>query len=173
MAQFDLQPTLSGDLLVIRPIRVSDYETLYQAASDPLIWEQHPEPTRYQREVFQKFFDGAVQCGSGFVVLDKATGQLIGSSRYWDYRPDADQIEIGFTFLVRSHWGGKYNAELKRLMLDYIHPYVRRVVFMVGPENWRSRKAMEKIGGKLLPQTECDDTDRGHPRVVYYIDRPE
>ena len=107
------------------------------------------------------------------VVLDKATGQLIGSSRYWDYRPDADRIEIGFTFLVRSHWGGKCNAELKRLMLDYIHPYVRRVVFMVGPENWRSRKAMEKIGGKLLPETEYDDTDRGHPRVVYYIDRPE
>ena len=105
---------------MIRPIRVSDYETLYQAASDPLIWEQHPEPTRYQREVFQKFFDGAVQCGSGFVVLDKATGQLIGSSRYWDYRPDADRIEIGFTFLVRSHWGGKYNAELKRLMLEIL-----------------------------------------------------
>ena len=57
------------------------------------------------------------------------------------------EIEIGWTFLARSHWGGRANREVKRLMLDHAFTFVDTVIFWVGHENWRSQGAMTKIGG--------------------------
>ena len=144
---FDLQPTLTGERLELRPLRRDDFEELYAAASDPLIWEQHPDPERYTREVFQRYFDGALQSGGAFAVIDRRTGTIIGSSRYHDYNEPAGEVEIGWTFLERAYWGGTYNREMKQLMLAHAFRFVRRVVFLVGPDNIRSQRAMEKIGG--------------------------
>ena len=144
---FDLQPTLTGELIELRPLRRDDFEALYAAASDPLIWEQHPDPDRYTRHVFQRYFDGAIHSGGAFGVIDRRTGKIIGSSRFHDYHEDANEIEIGWTFLERAYWGGTYNREMKQLMLAHAFRFVRRVVFLVGPDNIRSQRAMEKIGG--------------------------
>ena len=144
---FDLQPTLTGERLELRPLRRDDFEELYAAASDPLIWEQHPDPERYTREVFQRYFDGALQSGGAFAVIDRRTGTIIGSSRYHDYNEPAGEVEIGWTFLERAYWGGTYNREMKQLMLAHAFRFVRRVLFLVGPDNLRSQRAMEKIGG--------------------------
>jgi len=62
-SSFDLQPTLIGKAISLRPLRAEDFEALYAAASDPLIWEQHPEPLRYQRPVFEGFFASALASG--------------------------------------------------------------------------------------------------------------
>ena len=138
-----------GSTISLRPLVTADFEALHAAAADPLIWEQHPDPLRYEREAFRsKFFDPAVACGVAYVVVDNATGQLIGSSRYYEQDDAKREIAIGFTFLTRSHWGGSANREMKRLMLD--HAFATgfdRVWFHVGKSNMRSRKAMEKIGG--------------------------
>ena len=144
---FDLQPTLTGELIELRPLRRDDFEALYAAASDPLIWEQHPDPDRYTRHVFQRYFDGAIHSGGAFGVIDRRTGKIIGSSRFHDYNEDASEVEIGWTFLERAYWGGTYNREMKQLMLAHAFRFVRRVVFLVGPDNIRSQRAMEKIGG--------------------------
>ena len=79
--QFDLQPTLTGQLLELRPLRPNDFDALFAAASDPLIWEQHPESDRYQREVFQKFFDGAIKAGDLLVTSSKAGYAMKGTNR--------------------------------------------------------------------------------------------
>jgi RimJ/RimL family protein N-acetyltransferase len=147
---FDLQPSLEGRLIALRPLRPEDFDVLFQAASDPLIWEQHPQPDRYRREVFQGYFDSAVESKGAFAVIDRASGRIIGSSRYCNYVPDQHEIEIGFTFLERAFWGGTYNGELKSLMLDYILEFVDRVVFVVGENNLRSQKALQKIGAEFL-----------------------
>ena len=147
---FDLQPTLKGTLLELRPIRPEDFHALYAVASDPLIWEQHPEPDRYTEEVFRGFFRGALESGGGLIVTDAASGQVIGSSRYFGYDEAISEIEIGWSFLARSHWGGRYNREMKELMLRHAFQFVESVVFLIGPENWRSRRAMEKMGGVLI-----------------------
>jgi RimJ/RimL family protein N-acetyltransferase/GNAT superfamily N-acetyltransferase len=166
---FDLQPTLEGESLLIRPLREDDWEQLFAAASDPLIWEQHPEPTRYQEEIFRAYFRGAMECGGGFVVIDKKTGRIIGSSRFIGYNEARSEIEIGYTFLARAYWGGVYNREMKDLMLRHAFRFVRHVVFLVGPQNFRSQRAMEKIGGVRVK-------DRlnaaGRLNVVYQIDAP-
>src|SRR5262245_39705498 len=144
---FDLQPVLKGELLVLRPLRPEDFPDLYAVASDPLIWEQHPVKERCQEDVFKEFFREALESGGAFIAIDSKTGRVIGSSRFFGYDSEKSEIEIGWTFLARSHWGGIYNKEMKQLMLRHAFKFVNTVVFLVGPHNYRSQKAMEKIGG--------------------------
>jgi RimJ/RimL family protein N-acetyltransferase len=169
---FELQPHLVGELLEVRPLRVEDWESLFAVASDPLIWEQHPANDRYQEEVFKEFFREALESGGAFAVVDRKTQKIIGSSRYFGFDPVKSEIEIGWTFLARSHWGGQYNGELKRLMLDHAFKFVQNVVFLIGPANVRSQKAVEKIGGVLIERRE--KTIRGElvEQVVYQIKKP-
>jgi RimJ/RimL family protein N-acetyltransferase len=144
---FDLQPVLKNDLIELRPLREEDYDNLYAVASDPLIWEQHPAHDRYKKDVFRKFFRESLASGGALVAIDAATRRVIGSSRFHGYDEGRSEIEIGWTFLARSYWGGTYNRAMKRLMLDHAFRFVTSVVFLIGPQNLRSQRAMEKIGG--------------------------
>jgi N-acetyltransferase len=165
-------PTMEGAQLLLRPLTTQDSEALYQAASDPLIWEQHPDPLRYQRERFESnFLRGALDCGSALLVLNKHTGEVIGCSRYYEWDPDALEVAIGFTFIVRSHWGGGVNRELKHLMLDYAFQHANKVWFHIGKDNWRSRKGTEKIGARFSHETHKDINGQRHAYAFYCIDR--
>jgi N-acetyltransferase len=144
---FDLQPVLRGELLELRPLRADDFDALFAVASDPLIWEQHPANDRYQETVFRAFFREALASGGALVAIDAADGRVVGSSRYYGYSAERSEVEIGWTFLARSYWGGRYNREMKQLMLRHAFRFVDRVVFLVGPQNLRSQRAVEKIGG--------------------------
>ena len=143
---FDLQPTLKGELLTLRPLRPEDFHDLYAVAADPLIWEQHPNRDRHREEVFRQFFHEALESRGALIVIDCDDDQVIGSSRYHAYDPEKSEIEIGWTFLARSRWGGLYNREMKQLMLLHAFRFVKKVVFLVGPQNLRSQRALEKIG---------------------------
>ena len=144
---FELQPTLKGQLLELRPLRDEDFPDLFAVASDPLIWEQHPANDRYQEDAFRKFFREALDSGGALIAIDSQDRRVIGSSRFHAYDPQKSEIEIGWTFLARSHWGGLYNGEMKGLMLSHAFRFVHRVVFLIGPQNFRSQGAIEKIGG--------------------------
>ncbi len=144
--QFDLQPHLKGELTELRPLAPDDWADLFAVASDPLIWEQHPESDRHEEEVFRDFFKGALESGGAFVVIDRKTQRIVGSTRFHGYEPEKSEIEIGWTFLARKYWGGRYNREMKQLMLAHAFQFVENVVFYVGENNVRSRKATEKIG---------------------------
>ena len=143
---FDLQPHLKGELIELRPLTPVEWQDLFSVASDPLIWEQHPESDRYKEDVFKIFFSEALESGGAFVIIDKKNQQIIGSTRFYGYDPEKSEIEIGWTFLTRKYWGGRYNRELKQLMLDHAFKFVENVIFYVGENNIRSQKATEKIG---------------------------
>jgi len=143
---FDLQPHLKGELIELRPLRPDHWDEVFTVASDPLIWEQHPESDRYKEEVFKIFFEDALRSGGAFIVIDTQTQQIIGSTRFHGYDPEKSEIEIGWTFLARKYWGGRYNREMKQLMLAHAFKFVENVVFFVGENNIRSQKATEKIG---------------------------
>ena len=151
MSAPDLQPTLTGETVLLRPLKPEDWAALFAAAADPKIWEVHPVPDRYTEPVFRKYFDGAIASGGAFAFVDRASGAIVGSSRYHDYKPELSEIEIGYTFLARSHWGGATNRDVKRLMLRHAFTFVDTVVFWVGEQNWRSQGAMTKIGGVKRP----------------------
>jgi RimJ/RimL family protein N-acetyltransferase len=163
---FDSQPVLKGTLLELRPLRADDFEDLYAVARDPLIWEQHPDKDRCRPEQFRVFFQEALDSGGALIASDTRDGRIIGSSRFHGYDPERSEVEIGWTFLARSHWGGQYNREMKRLMLDHAFKFVERAIFVIGPHNHRSRRAVEKIGGILVGSKK--DTS-GRDSVVYQI----
>jgi len=156
---FDLQPILKGELIELRPLRPQDFDALSAAASDPKIWEQHPESDRYQRDVFQRFFDGALESKGAFAIIERKSGRIIGSSRYCNLDLANREVEIGWTFLEREFWGGTYNRELKQLMLDHAFRFVDRVVFVVGEQNFRSQKALAKIGASFLKKVQLPAND--------------
>ena len=163
---FDLQPVLQGELLRLRPLRLDDFPSLFAVAADPLIWEQHPNSDRYKEEVFKTFFREAMDSRGALIATDSKDGQVIGSTRFHGYNDEASEIEIGWTFLARSHWGGIYNREMKKLMLRHAFQFVNAVVFLVGPENLRSQKALEKIGGVPLGSRRDGS---GRDSIVYRI----
>ena len=167
---FDLQPTLRGDLIELRPLRSEDFDPLFAVASDPLIWEQHPESDRHTEEKFRKYFQSGIDSGGALLAVDRKTGATIGSSRYWGYDPAASEIEIGWTFLARPYWGGRYNGEMKRLMLEHAFRFVENVVFLIGHDNRRSRKAVEKIGAVTIG-TRIDG--KREERIVYRLTAAE
>jgi RimJ/RimL family protein N-acetyltransferase len=143
---FDYQPVLKGDRLQLRPLRPEDYDDLYAVARDPLIWQQHPDHNRHEEPTFQAFFRDALASGGALIAIDARTQRVIGSSRFYGYHEQRSEVEIGWTFLARSHWGGIYNRQMKQLMLQHAFRFVDRVVFLVGPQNLRSQRAVEKIG---------------------------
>jgi RimJ/RimL family protein N-acetyltransferase len=169
MSQPDFQPTLVGPAITVRPIAAVDWPELFAAGSDPEIWKVHPTPDRYTEPAFRTYFDGAVASSMGFVFVDRATGRLIGSSRYHGHDPARSEIEIGWTFIVRSHWGGATNREVKRLMLDHAFSFVDTVIFWVGESNWRSQGAMTKIGGIKRDGLFTREASGAMPYVIFEI----
>jgi RimJ/RimL family protein N-acetyltransferase len=168
----DWQPVLEGELVRLRPTRPEDWHEMFAAASDPLIWAGHPAKDRYTEPVFRTYFEGALDSGGSLTIIDRATGRIIGCSRYHDYQPDESRVEIGYTFLVRSSWGGAVNGEVKRLMLAHAFRFVETVQFAVAADNIRSRKACEKIGATLSDRTEMRMTGGGEiPYCIYEMSR--
>jgi len=143
---FDPQPNLKGDLIELRPLKPEDWDDLFAVASDALIWAQHPENDRYKEDVFKMFFKDALESGGAFVVIDTKSKRIIGSTRFHGYDPKKSEVEIGWTFLAREYWGGRYNQEMKQLMLAHAFKFVENVIFFIGENNIRSQKATEKIG---------------------------
>jgi RimJ/RimL family protein N-acetyltransferase len=144
-AVFDLQPTLAGKTITLRPVAANDFDALYAVASDPLLWEQHPEPLRYQRPVFEGFFAGALASGGALVVIDNFSHAVIGCSRYYDWNPAEREIAVGYSFLSRRYWGGATNAAMKRLMFNHAFQWAQTVWLHIGRHNKRSRRAAEKV----------------------------
>jgi RimJ/RimL family protein N-acetyltransferase len=145
----DVQPTLLGPVVQLRPLRESDYESLFAVASDPLLWEQHPARNRCQEPVFREFFAQGMASGGALLVADATTQAVLGSSRYAGYLPESSEVEIGWTFLARSCWGGAVNTALKALMLEHAFGSVESVIFTVGELNLRSQRAVLKLGAVL------------------------
>lgn len=144
---FDLQPShLQNELIQLIPLEEHHFEELYSVANDALLWEQHPNKLRYQKPVFQTYFKGAMQSKGAFLIRESTTNEPIGSSRFYDYNETENRILIGYTFIGRKFWGKGYNKALKKLMMEYAFHYVNTIYFHVGATNFRSQKAIEKLG---------------------------
>lgn len=174
MSAPNLQPVLLGPRVLVRPLIPEDWHDMFAAASDPKIWAGHPVRDRYTEPVFRAFFEGALASRSAFTFVDRERYRIIGSSRYYRHNPELSEIEIGWTFLTRAYWGGSYNAEVKKLMLDHAFTFVDTAVFWVGETNLRSQRAMEKIGGVrrrgLRPRTLDGKT---YQHVVFEIKKAD
>lgn len=163
------QPILGAEL-VLRPMMASDVEPLYKAASDPLIWEGHPNRDRYTREGFARYFDSgllAAESGSGgaYLVLT-GSGDILGCSRFYDWNRSSASIFLGYTFIVRKAWGSGVNTELKRLMLGHAFAHVDEAQFHVHVENLRSQKSLARLALRFGIGKPCEDP-QDSKRLIY------
>lgn len=159
----DIQPTLENDQVLVLPLQATDFEALYDAASDPQVWEQHPNKNRWKREVFGTFFDGAMQSQGAFKVVDKSTGSVIGGTRFYDYNAANQSIFIGYTFYAVAYWGKGINHAVKTMMLNHIFQWVSTVYLHIGAENIRSQKAISRLGAEKI----------GEEEVTYFGESPK
>lgn len=170
--QINWQPThLENEFVKLVPLAETDFEHLYQVASDPLIWEQHPNKDRYKKEVFQQFFDDAIKIKSAFLIIEKSSEKVIGSTRYYDYKADNSSIAIGYTFFAKAFWGGQFNRETKRLMIDYAFQFVDKIYFHIGAENIRSQKGTEKIGALKVNEVTTEKNGIQTVKFDYLIEK--
>ncbi len=170
---FDYQPVLRGEAVILRPAVAGDRDALFALASDPRVWALHPRSDRYQESVFQAYFDDGLASGGALVALCRTTGAVAGWSRYSADFARPGEIEIGWTFLGRDYWGGKINADMKRLMLTHAFRFVDQVIFRVGERNLRSRRAVEKLGATLTDRTDSPDAGAAGSVNLYYAIRRE
>lgn len=169
---FNLQPTLANDLITVVPLKEEDFEALFAVASDPLIWEQHPNKDRYKRAVFENFFKGAIEAKGAFIVYENETKKVVGSSRYYDLDESDSSVAVGYTFIAREFWGKGHNQALKTLMFNHAFQFVDKVILHIGATNFRSQKATEKLGAVKIAELEV--AYYGEPlkwNFVYQIDK--
>ncbi|WP_310557191.1 GNAT family N-acetyltransferase [Flavobacterium sp.] len=143
---FNLQPTLQNEIVKIRPLQLADFESLYAVASDPEIWEQHPNKERYKKDVFEIFFKGAIESKGAFIIYDATSNKIIGSTRFYDFNAENSEVLIGYTFLAKAYWGSVFNQATKKLLMEYAFQYVDAILFHIGANNIRSQKAIAKLG---------------------------
>lgn len=162
----NLQPVLENELILLQPLQQNDFERLFAVASDPLIWEQHPNKDRYKREVFQTYFEGAMESKGALLVIDKLTGEVAGSSRFYDYNKEESSLLIGYTFIARKYWGKAYNPAMKTLMIGHAFQYVDNILFHIGANNTRSQIAIGRIGA--IKQREISVAYHGEPEKLNF-----
>lgn len=160
---FNIQPILENNTIILYPLKENDFEELYLAASDPKIWEQHPNKDRWKREVFEVFFEGAIKSKGAFKIVDKLTDKVIGSTRIYDYNEEKSGIYIGYTFYTTDYWGKGINSGVKKMMLNYLFQFVSRVYFQVGSNNTRSQIAITRLGANKI----------GEQEVTYFGELPK
>ncbi len=167
--QFNLQPTLENDEILLTPLQADDFEALYAVASDPKIWEQHPNKNRWQREVFQNYFQGAIESKGALKIIDKKTGEIAGATRIYLDKDFADAAFVGYTFFATKHWGKGINPQVKQMMIDYLLQHVSQVLFQIGANNLRSQIAITRIGATKIAEQEV--AYYGEPSVLNFIYR--
>ncbi|RZJ48033.1 MAG: N-acetyltransferase [Chryseobacterium sp.] len=151
---FSIQPILENEKYQLIPLQQGDFELLYEVASDPKVWKQHPNKDRYKREVFENFFKGAIESKGAFKIVERFSGEILESTRFYDFDESKNSIFIGYTFYGTNSWGKGINPQIKKLMLDYIFQFVDKVYFHIGKENFRSQIALERLGGKKIKEEE-------------------
>ncbi|WP_299251558.1 GNAT family N-acetyltransferase [uncultured Cytophaga sp.] len=174
MITINWQPNILEDNLIrLTPLTEYDFDVLHKVASDPLIWEQHPTKDRYKKEVFQLFFDEAVESHMAFLIIDKESSEIIGSTRYYDYKAETCTIAIGYTFLAKQYWGRQYNKSVKKMLLDYAFQFVDKVFFHVGSTNTRSQIAVSKIGALKVNEIDFDYYGKKVLHFEYLIEKTD
>ena len=158
---------LQTERFFLEPLTPKDFNALYAVASDPLLWEQHPEADRWKRSKFRHFFqDGLTNDLGCFVIKEKRSGRPAGSIRFYGFNEADRCIGIGSTFIARELWGTAANREIKEAMLMRAFNAVNRVFFDIGPQNFRSIAAVTELGAVF-------SHDESDSKAVYMLSKQQ
>jgi len=147
--------TLDGQLVQLITLNKDHFSELESLATDKRIWQYYvydgSDGNRLRAVLNAALADMLKGVQLPFVVFLKSEKRLIGSTRFMDIQPLHRKLEIGSTWLHPDYWGSEANLECKLLLLTYCFEKAEalRVQFKTDENNIRSRKAIEKIGGKF------------------------
>ncbi|AOJ66369.1 GCN5 family acetyltransferase [Burkholderia ubonensis] len=148
------QPTLTGEHVELQPLNASHAQALLAAAADGQLWNLRvtvvPGPDTidaYLATALQGRADGTVM---PFAIVERATGRVVGSTRFWKIDRKNRKLEIGHTWLGESVQRSRVNTEAKWLLLTYAFETLRcvRVQFTTDELNEKSRAAILRLGAK-------------------------
>jgi N-acetyltransferase len=138
--------TLEGRIVRLEPLAEEHFRTLADAAADAEVW-RWMSVDGSRRGLFRRWFDDALADRIAFATVEAGTGRPVGSSSFLALVAEHRRVEIGHTWLARSHWGTGANVEAKLLMLEHAFGPMgmRRVEFKTDALNERSRRALEAL----------------------------
>ncbi len=146
-----LSQRLEGELVALEPLERRHAQELFDASRDPRVWRWYLGAVP-DREQFDSWLEQALENAAAgqevpLATLDRATGRVIGTTRYTALRPEHRSLEIGGTWLHPSAWRTGANIEAKLLMLEHLIERLgcRRVEFKADARNQRSRAALAAL----------------------------
>ena len=146
------QPVLENKRVLLRPMQLSDTDALQEVALEPSLWEvglgrisSREELERYMQTAFAEQKQGLCM---PYVVIDKGTGKVAGSTRFMSIAEAHKRAEIGATWLHPRFQRSGLNRAMKFAMLQYAFEIwgLNRVELKTDERNEKSRKAMLGIG---------------------------
>jgi RimJ/RimL family protein N-acetyltransferase len=144
--------TLSGKFIRLEPLTMAHVPALARVGLEPELWRLQPTAIETEDEM-RAYVEIALdeqQRGSGlpFVIIDQGTGDVIGSTRYFEIAPQHRRLEIGATWLTSAYQRTSANTEAKLLLLTHAFEVLQaiRVVFKTEMLNAKSRAALARIG---------------------------
>lgn len=145
---------LEGEKVKLIPLENSHKDEILKAASDGKLWELWFTSVPSSKSIDNYIAHAVKQRQKGieypFVVIDKKSGELIGSTRYYNIQPEHRRLEIGYTWYAKNHQRTGVNTESKLLLLQYAFEDLNciAVQFMTNWHNLRSREAIKRLGAK-------------------------
>lgn len=146
---------LKGNLVELIPLEKEHFAELIPLTADKRLWAFYPSDFSNEEKFIKSYSDAIAKREQDntypFVIKHKASGKLIGSTRFLDVSAYDKRLEIGFTWLIQEHWGTAINFECKLLLMTYAFDVLKavRVQLKTDENNIRSRTAIGKIGGKF------------------------
>ncbi|WP_079526046.1 GNAT family N-acetyltransferase [Solibacillus isronensis] len=143
---------LENEIIKLRPVQLSDIEAITNAANDERIWE-HMSVTLLSQEAVQNYIENAIKerekgISYMFAIVDKKTDEIVGCTSFLDISFPHKRLEIGATWYNPSLWRSAINTNCKFLLFQYCFEVLKlnRIQIKTGHENYRSQKAIERIG---------------------------
>lgn len=146
---------IDGDIINLTSLEEEHIIELEKLSKDKRIWEYYTMDGTNSEKLISAFYEAIIERGNGtqypFVIFHKLENRIIGSTRFLDIQEKHLKLEIGWTWLYPNYWGTTINLECKLLLLTFCFETLKttRVQFKTDERNLRSRKAIEKIGGRF------------------------
>jgi len=147
---------LKGQYVYLEHLHPDHIASLKELAKNERLWEY--TKTFLINDTYEEQFEKYIACAldekftggqRSFVIHATKKDQIIGMTRYYKLEPLQKRVSIGYTWYIPEVWGMVHNKECKLLLLQYAFETLefQRVEFEVAHQNFRSQKAVEKIGG--------------------------
>lgn len=147
----DKDLTLESSRIRLEPLTLGHACELRRTCADPALWEHTFSTNPFlSGEDAVRWTSAAIEAPDtvAFAVVDKASGKIAGSTRFFEIVPAYRKLEIGWTFIATEYWRTHVNTEMKYLLMRYAFESwdAIRVQLKAEARNLRSRAAIARLG---------------------------